>query len=218
MAEIHKFPKKSKAKATAEISIEPPYLLSGWDGEPIDVLVTLLDQMNRLSDPAVHARTRTEPLTLFHVVMDACNALVDVINGLIFYCRDTNTQAGQMQADSLYSMGHTLTRFMAKVDEALPSEYIIKSVRTYAYDFLAEYGTSALLASFQADAHQALIQYQSLFIRTKLDSREALLKALRKNLDDSMKDYRLDSHNYQQVIKDLASIQRAMTKITGKLP
>jgi hypothetical protein len=69
-----------------------------------------------------------------------------------------------------------------------------------------------------ADAGRILDIYGTLFIRTQYDSRKALFKALRKSLDDAQKDQLRGSRDYQQVIQYLSSIQRAMTKITGKLP
>jgi hypothetical protein len=220
MAEIHPFPKKArpKAKTVEEVSLNPVYWLAGENGGRIDILAVLLKQMNGLSDPVLSARNKRQPLLLFTAVLDACDALIDILNALILHCEKAPMQASTVQANDLYAMGKALTQFMAKVDDAMPPEQIIQGPGTYAYDLLAEYGTHALLAVFVADAGHTLDIYGTLFIRTQYDSRKALFKALRKSVDDAQKYQLRGSRDYQQVIQYLTSIQRAMTKITGKLP
>ncbi len=225
MTNVHLFPKNrsgTAAKANRKerglskgspAGGQPAFHLSGPSGEPVDVLMAIIQAGGIYLIPTQERPVDDLPTTHLLRTIDGLNALTDAANVLIYCAMQLPAEFPQEAADTLVRQGKQAHKMIFKLDGMLPSDDFIMTVGSYGPDLMAEYATNAAIIVASSFALDIMAHYDESFIKTGKDKRKAVFKDFQGAYREAHDECLTRSEGHEFLIKELTLAQRALKKL-----
>ena len=219
MTNVHPFPKHpSPRKAQSKRSATgPEFHLPDPDGDPVDVLMMIIQAGGMYLIPTHERPVDDLPTTQLLRTMDALNALTDAANVLIYHAIRHPADYSQEDVDALIGKGKQAQKVMRKLDEMLPSDDFILTMDSYGPDLMAEYATNAAIVITTSFAMDIMAYYYDPFIKTGKDKRKTMFRDFQGAYQDARDECLSRSEGHEFLIKELTSAHRVVQKALKEL-